>query len=100
MLKIYVINLERSKERWKILQERFDELDLTKHVIRVDAVDGFEVGKKINSGDKSFEGQITERAIRNSNQKKRDSNPDLSWGAIGCAYSHIKAWGQILKSEE
>lgn len=82
---VYVINLERSRQRWEALQQRADEAQL--HLRRVEAVDGHKLTK--NQLD-----NFDEAAFR----KFHGKTPLV--GEIGCYFSHLKALQIIAKGEE
>ena len=80
----YVINLDRSKERYESIKNYVAELELPTE--RIEAVDGAallqqEVNEKLDLD--------TYRAFFLNNPKR---------GTIGCSLSHIKVWQTFLKS--
>ena len=82
--KIYVLNLDRSPERWKTFMQSFESTGLD--IIRVSGVDGKELTLPHPDYDERryrlYHGQRTNR------------------GVVGCYFSHIKALRQFLESNE
>jgi glycosyl transferase family 25 len=77
---IYVINLERSPDRWELVQEDFAKLGLTP--LRIDAVDGMTLDfPALSAGNQSADGR------------------KLHEGEIACAMSHRKALETFLASD-
>lgn len=80
MLDCYIINLDRARERWDSVSQKFSPLGF--HVVRVPAVEGKTL--KLPCENVSpwryffFYGR------------------PLSWGAVGCYLSHIKALNLFL----
>ena len=82
--KIYVLNLDRSPERWETFVRSFESTGL--EIVRVSGVDGKEVPLPHPDYD--------ERCYRLYHGKR------TSAGEIGCYFSHIKALRQFLESNE
>jgi glycosyl transferase family 25 len=82
--KIYVLNLDRSPERWKNFRQSFEPLGLD--IVRVAAVDG----KELTLPHPDYD----ERRFQLYHGKR------TSRGAVGCYFSHIQALRQFLESDE
>jgi glycosyl transferase family 25 len=73
-MKVFVINLKRSKDRWKSIQSECKKHSLIPY--RIDAIDGQLIDdSKLNFWDKNL----------------------FPKGAIGCRLSHIKAWKTLIE---
>lgn len=82
---VYVINLERSRERWESLQQRADKLGLL--LRRVEAVDGRNLtAEQLKNFDEA------------SFRRLHGKTPLL--GEVGCYFSHLKALQIIADSDE
>lgn len=79
--KVYFINLDRSKDRLKLINKYSKEADLK--INRFQAFDG----AKLNF-DQLFKKKIFTDFIYKSRK-----------GMIGCTYSHIKLWEQIMQED-
>lgn len=83
--KIYVISLERAKERWDFMQQELKNLSLPYE--KIQAVDGT---------------QLSEKDLKNVDKKTYKSffkhEPEL--GTIGCYLSHKNVWQKFLDSED
>ena len=79
--KVYFINLDRSNERLKLIHNYAKGADLN-----IDRFKGFD-GAKLNF-DKLFKNKIFTDFIYKSKK-----------GMIGCTYSHIKLWEQIMMED-
>lgn len=75
--KIFIINLEKDKDRWDSISKQCIQNDL--NFVRFNAINGNNVSKK----------KINEYFAENVN---------LNPGQIGCALSHIKIWEYSLKN--
>ncbi|NLR98580.1 glycosyltransferase family 25 protein [Rhizobium sp. P38BS-XIX] len=84
-LRIYVINLDRSRDRWERLRGQAEDYGLD--VIRIEAVDGREVAEadRLDFHPKSF--------IYHNGRK-------LLAGEYGCYRSHLLALEQFVASED
>ncbi|NQY35788.1 MAG: glycosyltransferase family 25 protein [Alteromonadaceae bacterium] len=80
-MKVFVINMERSKERWHKINTRLKELNI--EFERIEAVDG----SKLDDHTKRF----------NSKRFKLEAGHDLVPGEAGCSLSHISIWERIIK---
>lgn len=80
----YVINLDREKERWKLIEESFSGLPL--NLIRIPAV------------DVSREPRYLEKEFHDARKFRRTANRNAKNGEIGCYVSHLKALECFLKS--
>lgn len=79
--KVYVINLERSKDRLRTITNQMKDANIP--FIRWDAVDG----SKLNLNN------LIQKNILNKNNK-------MMVGAIGCSLSHISLWKEALKHKK
>lgn len=82
-IRIYAINLERSRDRWEELSQQAGALGLELH--RVEAVDGASVAKEdwIDWDEKAF---------------KRNNGRWVLPGEYGCYRSHMNALSSFLES--
>lgn len=80
-LPIWVLNLERSKDRWYFMEEQLRRLNLKFEITR--AVDGR---------------NITENDLKHYSRKDamKCAGRELSPGEIGCALSHARMWERII----
>ncbi|MBP9753339.1 MAG: glycosyltransferase family 25 protein [Proteobacteria bacterium] len=81
---VYVINLDRSKERLEYVMPQLQKLGLP--IERISAIDG----KKLTQKDLDEKVDFDTLNI---------SYKHAYIGAIGCSMSHIKAWETFLKSD-
>ena len=79
--KVYVINLERRKDRKELLLKNYPNIDFT----FIEAIDG----KSISIPEFIEKGII--------NNTFYDPNGILTLGVFGCALSHKKAWDQAIQ---
>ena len=79
--KIYCINLDRSPDRWRFMQEQFDGLGLEYE--RIAAVDG-----RTLTADRLPEVAVMERVA-----EVKDLTPNM----IGAVLSHVKAYRRFLE---
>lgn len=84
-IKIYVINLDRSRERWDSITRQAADLDLD--VVRVPGLDGSLVpaGDRIDCNDPSF---------------RRNNGRTMLPGEYGCYRSHLQALQTFVQSGE
>lgn len=82
---VYVINLERSRERWEALKKRADKLGL--FLRRVEAVDGRNLtADQLNNFD-----EVSFRRFHGKTPLP---------GEVGCYFSHLKALQIIADSDD
>ena len=81
-MKIYCINLERSKERRRNMQAQFDKLSLP--VEFINAIDGRALSN----------GEVAE--VYSKWRTRFCSGKGLSRGEIGCALSHIEFYKRVI----
>lgn len=87
-MKIYVINLERSKKRWESISK---QLELTGFPFeRVNAIDGKEI---------PFE-NYEKLCMPLSDWKKVSWPQELTKTELACYLSHMKCWEKLIKSGE
>ena len=79
----YIINLDRSKERWAYIKPQVDQLGLP--VERISAVDGKALSQEEVAKSVDF---VTFRGFHHPPSR----------GTIGCSLSHIKTWKAFLES--
>ena len=79
-MKIFLINLENRKDRFKSMNKQLNNLNL--NYSRIDAIDGTKVSPPKNLFDN----------IRFLIEQGRECTA----GEVGCAMSHIKIWQQIV----
>ena len=91
---VYLINLDRNKERLREFMEQYSESDISiKKVKRISAVDGKKLKVAQYLSDKAFkELQDIETT------GYRTKHYQLTRGAIGCYMSHLKAYSLIANS--
>ena len=83
MMKIFLINLDRSVDRLDAMKTRLDQLDLTFE--RVSAVDG---------------SKLTEVELSVVKSPSKEFPNWMTLGEIGCFLSHRKCWQKLVDSEE
>ena len=91
--KIYLINLERRKDRLKLFNKSFNNSDINEKYNLYKAVDG----KTINLKD-VVDYKTMYEILNIEKTKKRDYHYQLSKGAVGCYLSHINIWKKVLNS--
>ncbi len=82
----YIVNLDRSRDRWERMQALFRKLELD--VVRLPAVDG----RKMDSE--------TLKNLRPKLSERHFWLKEMTPGEIGCYLSHLKAWKALLDTEE
>lgn len=87
-MKIFVINLDRSAERWDAIKAQLDKLALTDLVARFPAIDG--ASNDVNA----FWPYVDQR------RAKQIKGRELSEGQIGCFASHYTVWQRIAASSQ
>ena len=83
MFNAYVINLERSKDRWKKIVNRFKHTDLKNNIIRYSAIDGMNINREL--------------LITKTNFWTRAFCPSST---IGCGISHIELAEYLYKNDK
>jgi glycosyl transferase family 25 len=81
-LPIWVLNLERDKEKRQFMEEQLKQLGVEYQIIK--AVDG----KNLTADDLAHYSKKT---------ALRDFGRELTTGELGCALSHIKMWQSIVE---
>ena len=84
-ISIYVINLDRSQDRWAELEKQMENLDLV--VTRVPAVDGAQVA-------------VSDRIDCDAASFQRNNGRTILPGEYGCYRSHLKALSAFVESGE
>ena len=80
----YIINLDRSKERYASIKPHVDQLELPTE--RIEAVDGAALSQQ----------EVNEKLDLDTYRVFLGHTPKR--GTIGCSFSHIKVWQTFLKS--
>lgn len=88
---IYIINLDRRKDRWETTENTMKILGITNYK-RFSAIDGKTL-RWDNKVEAMFPLDLTTEKKRNESHKRKD-------GVVGCAMSHMKLWEQLLKDSE
>eukprot|EP00466_Bigelowiella_natans_P000028 jgi/Bigna1/125320/aug1.1_g28 len=107
--KIFVINLDKRKDRWRHIRKELKRIDLMKYVERISAVDGSKIdlealrqeGSSGENGEKQ-PATISNHAYESLTQLSKDElvfGHDLTRGALGCALSHINIWRRIVSEK-
>lgn len=95
---IFVINLERSTDRWENIQRAFHEDSLT----RISGVDGrkWESGEYHMNGRPVFKDGIVETLVESKIFSPKSTSM-FPWVPceVGCALSHMKVWRRIIEDE-
>jgi glycosyl transferase, family 25 len=81
MIKIFVINLKHSKDRWAHMERQFEQLGLD--VVRFEAVDG-------------RAGQHALFCHYDDQKSRRWKGRSLSFGQLGCYASHFLIWHECV----
>lgn len=84
MIPAYVINLEERKDRWNHIQTKLKNLSLDLN--RINAVRGKDIVQSISTT------QFVQGCLHHAKCSKYHIE---SFGALGCAASHIEAWKQV-----
>ena len=93
---VYVINLDRARQRMESFMASFMQTDL-RHLapIRLAAVDGRSL---------SLDGIVTPEALLEIKRAEavgyRERHYELTRGAVGCALSHRAVWDRLLASDK
>ncbi|CAJ1421177.1 unnamed protein product [Effrenium voratum] len=93
---IYCVNLDDRPERWRFMQQQFEELQMPAQ--RWSAVDGRSLDFKALE-ELVYGGELSADAVQRlflPNQQKV-FGMDLTPGAIGCALSHMQIWLDIMQ---
>ncbi len=93
--KVFVINLDRRKERMKAIDARLKKLHIPYY--RFSAID-FQNGtskKMIASAMKKLHVETRMNITRVMEQLKRNHSQSLNWGSTGCWQSHLQIYLQI-----
>lgn len=89
---VYLINLERRKDRLKLFLESYNKCGLTNKIIKFNGIDGGTLDIKTIP--------LTSLAILEMKQLQtvgfRYKHYQLTEGAIGCFLSHVKIWEDML----
>jgi len=92
--KIFMINLEKRKDRLKNFNNKYKNSDIRINYELFKAIDG----KQIDIS--KFISQTTfNELLQTENNKKRKYHYQLTRGAIGCYLSHINIWKTILDND-
>ncbi len=83
-MNVYVVNMERSKDRWISISKQLDNIGVP--YTRFEAVEG----SKISNLSDHFD----------IDRFEHESYHQLSAGEAGCALSHIGIWQKIVESNE
>lgn len=88
---VYVINLDRSRERWRALTRQADLQNIT--LTRIDAIDGNNLRVALNPFTLRTTFELSET------QKSDSYTAPLyySKGTVGCYMSHRRAWKKIAQ---
>lgn len=89
-VRIIVINLERSNERWQSLKSQFSHHGITKYH-RFSAIDS----QQLTAGQISL---VDPDSWTHIQQHIRNFSSDHSLGSVGCYLSHVGALSQFLRS--
>ncbi len=110
--KVYVLNLDRSVQRLKNMQERLKAMELPVAYTRFSAVDGNKLEFTNRSTGEAFDGsEIIEKklilkgdfAVKCSEhdiinvQLNQEAHYDRTAGEAGCSCSHRKIWLDLIK---
>ena len=95
---VYVINLERSKDRWEDMLLKFPLEDF----IRIVGVDGraWESGELTDLGRPTFKPEYLDLLLHDGVLTEH-SLEMWAWipGEVGCAFSHMKAWRTVVEAD-
>lgn len=94
---VYLINMDRDRERLLAFKQVYDQCDLckTKSFIRHQATDGKPLDIKSLVTPKAYQ-EITQA----EKVKYRSKHYELTRGAVGCWLSHVRLWRQFLESDK
>jgi GR25 family glycosyltransferase involved in LPS biosynthesis len=86
--KIYIINLEKDKDRWDYISNQCKKINL--NINRFDAI----YGKNLPEDHPDIKKYIMDNNLRD---KRLNYGIPLNPGQIGCALSHIKIWEEAYE---
>ena len=92
---VYVINLEKNKERLELITQQYNDSDLGLYpFIRIEAINGNEI---------NVQPYVTERVYKgildiDKNNGERHHHSQMTRGAIGCYLSHLKIYEKCKES--
>lgn len=89
---IYVINLDRNKERWANMSSQFQLQGIT----NVKRFSGYDGKKLMENPEVAL---VHPNALLAAKRGYRISHDEHNFGSIGCYLSHVGAWKQIAESE-
>lgn len=89
--KIYFINLEKRKDRYKRFNVKFKNSDFNMNYELFKAIDG----KQVDLGKYVTQNTLNE-ILQTERNGKRKYHYQLTRGAIGCYLSHMNIWKDIL----
>lgn len=93
--KIYVIHYEKLKERKKYLENRLNELNLTKKTEWIIQKENFRINKKLMKKIYKNDLNIAKNKLNNfGNHEPRE----LTFGELALSINHLKVWNKIVKS--
>jgi GR25 family glycosyltransferase involved in LPS biosynthesis len=94
-IRVYVINLDRSRDRLSHFKQAIQFSDLPADFVRVSAVDAkrLDISKFISQEARS-------EIIASEKNGYRKKHYELTRGAVGCFLSHIKVWKLIADSDD
>lgn len=94
-MKVLVINLDRSKDRWENMQKAFPGEKLT----RIPGIDGFELSDmELTIGNRPSLGKDHRIRLAEKGIIPRPEAAGLTAGDVGCALGHIEAWKYIVEN--
>lgn len=95
-LPVYVINLDRSRDRWDRVSGPLAAAFGARNVVRVSAVDARTMTDADLRVDPRVHDRLRDQLLRG--EQRRYTNEIDSKGAIGCSLSHMECWRRILAS--
>jgi GR25 family glycosyltransferase involved in LPS biosynthesis len=87
----YIINMDRSTDRWQAMQEGMQKAGVTNYV-RVPGVDG----KKL--AGTPYQKLVDPEAWKTANSGVRADHDQHNLGSLGCYFSHLRAWQAVVDS--
>jgi glycosyl transferase family 25 len=92
-LTVYVVNLDRRPDRWKMVSDMLKQAQFH-NVQRVSAVDGSQITAE------QIRHLVTPDVYRSLGQLRTNHEDIGSLGAIGCFLSHYKIWAQVAETNQ
>lgn len=91
--KVFIINLEKSKNRWKHMKKQMKNSNITNYE-RIDACYGKDLDSSKYDEERSW---IDENIYKKAKLPYREMHSQHNLGSLGCYISHLKTWKKIVE---